>query len=335
MKKDKNLLTVTFYNTTIVNTIDMEKRVIYGSSGRPIKKLSRSFKNIILENDFDRSAYGLFLHFGVEGAIQFLSLLDKISAVGLKVESHYIEDLKNMEHELKLTKDLVQYCKQQHSTLKPRIIKEFEILKKRPQEVEVLLEHVPLHHLAEYVEEYKVSIDFVIDLNYKVFIRENLIALIRRSELFNLIGKYLRYTKDLEKSEVVPKNFIKESVSLAVEYNSMKNEIERKKFQYAYSKNYETQIGDYIVVQPKTPSDIILEGKNQNNCVGNYVDDIIKGNCVILFLRHKNEPKKSYITIEIRNKTVYQAKRQFNNTPSDDDKKILQMYENFLQKMSN
>ena len=54
---------------------------------------------------------------------------------------------------------------------------------------------------------------------------------------------------------------------------------------------------DYIVIVPQTYEDLVDEGKQQNNCVGHYYNDsILAGENLILFIRHSNSPKKSYIT---------------------------------------
>ena len=54
---------------------------------------------------------------------------------------------------------------------------------------------------------------------------------------------------------------------------------------------------DYIVVVPQTYEDLVDEGKQQNNCVGHYYNEsILGGENLILFIRHSNSPKKSYIT---------------------------------------
>ena len=54
---------------------------------------------------------------------------------------------------------------------------------------------------------------------------------------------------------------------------------------------------DYIVVVPQTYEDLVDESKQQNNCVGHYYNEsILGGENLILFIRHSNSPKKSYIT---------------------------------------
>ena len=72
-------------------------------------------------------------------------------------------------------------------------------------------------------------------------------------------------------------------------------------------------IDDYIIIVPQAQADKIDEGKQQNNCVGYYYDESIsRGENLIYFLRHKNNPKKSYITCRFnlisRNTAEYRRK---------------------------
>ena len=56
-------------------------------------------------------------------------------------------------------------------------------------------------------------------------------------------------------------------------------------------------IDNYIIVVPQTQADKVDEGRQQNNCVGSYYDESISaGRNLIYFIRHKDNPKKSYIT---------------------------------------
>lgn len=72
-------------------------------------------------------------------------------------------------------------------------------------------------------------------------------------------------------------------------------------------------IDDYIIIVPQAQADKIDEGKQQNNCVGYYYDESIsRGENLIYFLRHKDNPKKSYITCRFnlisRNTAEYRRK---------------------------
>lgn len=55
---------------------------------------------------------------------------------------------------------------------------------------------------------------------------------------------------------------------------------------------------DYTVIFPKSERDFIDEGNQQHNCVGSYPRNVKRGNCVIFFIRKKEDPGKSFITGE-------------------------------------
>lgn len=54
-----------------------------------------------------------------------------------------------------------------------------------------------------------------------------------------------------------------------------------------------------IIVIPKTPQDIINEGKVLNHCVGGYAQRHVKGTLTILFLRKIDKPDVPYYTMEV------------------------------------
>lgn len=61
------------------------------------------------------------------------------------------------------------------------------------------------------------------------------------------------------------------------------------------------------VIVPKTPKDLILEGQNNNNCIGSYVNSFINGHSKIFFIRWKSNIEQSYVSLEMRGFNVTQA----------------------------
>jgi hypothetical protein len=67
--------------------------------------------------------------------------------------------------------------------------------------------------------------------------------------------------------------------------------------------------GEYFIRLPNDTEEIISEGSKMNHCVGSYIDNVMNGNSVILFMRKKSVPEKPYVTIEVgRNDELYQVK---------------------------
>ena len=76
--------------------------------------------------------------------------------------------------------------------------------------------------------------------------------------------------------------------------------------------------------------------KSQNNCVASYIDKVIDGNCHILFLRKKNKPKESLVTIEVRHDQIVQARRRFNDPVTESDQKAIDAFnKKFVKKERN
>lgn len=63
----------------------------------------------------------------------------------------------------------------------------------------------------------------------------------------------------------------------------------------------------FLIRLPHFPLEITIEGKNQENCVANYIDRHMKGETTICFLREKSRPQDSFITIEIQGKRLIQC----------------------------
>lgn len=70
------------------------------------------------------------------------------------------------------------------------------------------------------------------------------------------------------------------------------------------------------IVCPSTPEDLVQEGKNLNHCVGGYAERVAKGQCLIVFLRHTEEPEKPFYTIEVRGDQIQQIHGDHNSNPT-------------------
>lgn len=80
------------------------------------------------------------------------------------------------------------------------------------------------------------------------------------------------------------------------------SEIQMKKYKRRYKKlcrMYEFTDGEFAIVVPPTPDDIIKEGKTLHHCVGSYVTRHVDGATTILFLRKADNINQPYGTIEM------------------------------------
>ena len=128
------------------------------------------------------------------------------------------------------------------------------------------------------------------------------------------------------KYDKYPRNFLTTHKIACRNYNRMKKEFSEELFKKRINKQYECSFGDYIFIYPDSTQDIKDEASQQNNCVASYIDKVIDGECHILFLRKKNKPDDSLVTIEVRNNKIVQARRRFNDPATDEDQKAIDAF---------
>lgn len=73
---------------------------------------------------------------------------------------------------------------------------------------------------------------------------------------------------------------------------------------------------DFSIINPDTVQSVIREGTSLGHCVASYVDDIIQGNCKILFLRETENIEDPLVTVEVRGASVRQVRGQHNRKPA-------------------
>lgn len=70
------------------------------------------------------------------------------------------------------------------------------------------------------------------------------------------------------------------------------------------------------IVRPDTPDEIVAEGNALHHCVGSYIGRIAKRECLILFLRRREDLAKPFYTIEVRHRRIIQVRGQGNRDPT-------------------
>ena len=88
-----------------------------------------------------------------------------------------------------------------------------------------------------------------------------------------------------------------------------------------------TKADNYLMILPTCKEDFNREGRENHNCVGgSYFDKMLKGNCVILFLREKDKPEKAFCTVEMHEGQVKQCRAIRNSDPPQEVKDFMEKY---------
>lgn len=91
---------------------------------------------------------------------------------------------------------------------------------------------------------------------------------------------------------------------------------------------------NFKIILPKNSRELVLEGEALHHCVGSYVQQVVDGKCLILFIRRKGSEEKPFFTMEYDLKgKVRQIKGMSNNTIekiSPSNQQLRQDLEKFL-----
>ena len=78
---------------------------------------------------------------------------------------------------------------------------------------------------------------------------------------------------------------------------------------------------DYCIVTPKTAQDLLDEAASNHNCLASYISRIAKGETFVVFLRRKEDPEETFLTVEVKDKKILQIEGYGNNYYFDNDVK--------------
>ncbi len=186
--------------------------------------------------------------------------------------------------------------------------------------------------LIELILKY-VSLDKILDY----FKKQNL-------TLNNLheYGDYIRCCEEMklnikDHSILFPNNFIENHDKLTNEIIISKDPLTNKRIKNLSNilmlNKYEDD--KYIIFPASSINSLIDESSQQSNCVRTYCDMVSNNECQIYFMRYKNNIKKSFVTIEVRNNKVVQAKTRFNEEVPEYIMNIIMKWEKTLIPLIN
>lgn len=142
--------------------------------------------------------------------------------------------------------------------------------------------------------------------------------------LLRELRDYAKMMKDISpKFDKYPKHFLTTHKIACRNYNRLKQEFEENKFKKRINTNMERTFGDYCFIYPKCTQEIKQESVQMNNCVSSYIQKVLDGQCHILFLRKKDRPDESLVTIEVRNGVITQALQKYNHPLTKEQQEIV------------
>lgn len=182
--------------------------------------------------------------------------------------------------------------------------------------------------MIEFIKEY--NYDYKSFVDYIVYIKE--IEGIRFGGSLGYLKDYysqsLAMARNKKSVEKYPKFLRSKHDIISSHYNLFKEQYSEEIFAEMYintNLEYEDN-GNFIVIYPKDTDDMKLEGRELSHCVKSYINKVIDGETLVVFIRNKKEIDERLLTMEIQNDTIYQVKGLLNRNPSADEMKFIKKY---------
>ena len=339
---------------------DFATKTAIGIKGKPVKNLRSQLRYYTLDElyeCFDDKKYANFLKFIRRSEYNYISnigtILDKVPFYSRfeQIFSAGINDIIDDEKYFKYTinelpKSLIKLCKEHEIKLNNNMVKYFidnpdayliaynlNFLSLTDNDILFIWRKEKItNYLTNECKSY--FNDLINNFGYRAKDLWLYIDRIKTFEaiedmhyLLNELWDYANMMNQLSpKYDKYPRNLLTTHRIACRNYNRMKKEFSEEMFKKRINKQYECSFGDYIFIYPKSTQDIKNEAVSQNNCVASYIDKVIDGECHILFLRKKNKPDESLVTIEVKNDRIVQAKRCFNDPVTEEDQRAIDSF---------
>lgn len=147
---------------------------------------------------------------------------------------------------------------------------------------------------------------------------------------------YAKMMKEISpKFDKYPKHFLTTHKIATRNYNRLKHQFDEEKFKNRIDPDMEHIFDKFCFIYPKCIQDIKDESVQMSNCVSSYVQKVIDGQCDILFLRYKDSPDKSLVTIEVRNGKIVQALQRYNHPLTAEQKEVVDKWDKWYANKIN
>ena len=349
--KEHQYLVFEFDNQSKVK-YDLGTNEYIGKRGNPVKSLTSQFSCISIQdtiNKFDNEKYRKFLQLiynrtsgNYSNLGTFLSKIKEYS----KVEQYVLCDINvdfNIKYKLSNSpKGLIKLLKGKDIILSNKLIlrylenpdiftnlfnKEYDMF----DNYKAIISNYSYDNIINLIKIYNCNLHALCEYI-------NNITSFEGYDVYYMTRELVDYHKMMKtmtnKYEKYPHNLSTQHMITIRNYNRYNQDYNEELFFKRINTSLEFSYKDYVVIYPKLTEEVKKEGNDLSHCVSSYIDKVINGTTNILFLRKKNEPNKSLITLEVKNGKVIQARGRFNVAPTKDEQEIINIYkEKVLNKL--
>ena len=132
----------------------------------------------------------------------------------------------------------------------------------------------------------------------------------------------------LSKIDKYPKYFLSQFQITQAEYKVMKTKYSEEMFkaQCDMYRSLTAEYDKYQIVVPEATAEIENEADELKHCVRSYIQRVVDGETLIVFLRDNESPETPLVTIEVRNGEVIQAYGERDRKPEQDQLDTIRLW---------
>lgn len=352
--KDKQYLVFDFENGRNVK-YDFATKQAIGIKGKPVKNLNEQLRGWTIDNLFDcfvDQQYAKFLKFvrnrewnisnigTILSRVPLYSNYEQIFSAGFdgivdcdlkykinEIPKSLIKVAK--QHNIKISNNLIEFWKVNSDAY--NLAYQLEYISLNDDDIYKILTYDTLEKINNgysYVSVFNILInDYKYNAKSLLLYIDELKTFEAIDNIYHLITEIKDYARMMDtisnKWDKYPRHFLTTHKIACRNYNRLKKEFPEDLFKKRINKDYECTYKDYVFVYPNCTQDIKDEAVQQNNCVASYIDRVIDGNCHVMFLRKKDNPEKSLVTIEIRHNRIVQARIRFNDPVNKEEQEAI------------
>jgi hypothetical protein len=370
--KEKQFLIFDFEDGKTVK-YDFATKTCIGKKGKPVNNLCTQLRGLTIDelcsNCVDEQ-YGKFLRFvkrnGAEYGCEISNIgtiLDRVPRFSRfeQIFSAGIEDIidYNLNYSINdIPKALIKMCKIHNIKISNRFL---EFYKKNPDAYFLAynLDYISLNdddiyniltcYNSKYDgnhwvwREYSRFTNLINEYGYNAKALLLYLDHLKTFEALDNMGSLLRELEDYAnmmkeispKFDKYPKHFLTTHKIAARNYNRLKHQFDEEKFKNRINPDMEHTFDKFCFIYPKCVQDIKDESVQMSNCVSSYVQRVIDGYCDILFLRYKDNPHRSLVTIEVCNGKIVQALQRYNNPLTKEQQEIVDKWNRWWANKNN
>lgn len=266
-------------------------------------------------------------------AINKIELLAKMKLYNLALKSNEFSSLGSFQNVFGVSKDYYPFMRRNNITYRQlkilRILKEKDINKIRY--LENFISYGDSTRDLEEISEY---------INLSRFIKYS--KMHHKNVKTYLYKDYLRFAKllgyDLKNNRYAfPNNLKEEHDKLEQQYKIQSETIIqkaiKKRGKELSANRYQNK--KFIILPAPTLKSLQDESKQQENCVRTYAEKYANGFCDIYFMRDVRKPRKSLVTVEVKDNKVVQSRIKYNDSPNEKQLQFLREWEkNVLRRVA-